>query len=222
MTSGKAKGSFGSPALKYIKQVGHELMLGRELMCDRETRPTSWGDFAELVVFDLLPLSYRNVSGVRYFHPTLPWSGSPDFIQVETVGDCKAPFNLEVFCDKIDALQTGIEKYREDFPEDYYQHISNAILLNENGLKITHLEAIVYVPFRSELEHIRSVAQHAEDRFKWICFASDDELPWIPDGGHYTNLNRFRFEIPNEDKIALHTRIVEAGKLLVSPKLITA
>jgi hypothetical protein len=216
MTKDKSGKGFGAPALKYIKQVNLELKLGRELTCDREARPTSWGDFMERHVFQLLPLAYRNVSGVRYFHSDFPhWSGSPDLIKAETVGDCKAPFNLEVFCDKIDALQGGIEKYRDEFPEDYYQHISNAILLNSNGLDITHFEAIIYVPFKSELAQLRTLAQHSEERFKWIAFASDNELPWIPDNGHYKNLNVMRFEVPVSDKDFLTNRVKRASDMLI-------
>lgn len=223
MTKGKAAGSFGAPALKYIKQVNHELTIGRALTCEREARPTSWGEFCQRRVFNILDLSYRNVSELRYFHPSVKrWSGIPDVIRFQTVGDIKAPYNLEVFCDKIDALELGIEAYREEFPEDFYQHISNGILLNENGLMITHFEAIIYVPFRSELDELRAIAQRSEDRFKWICFADDDELPWIPDGGYYSNLNRYELEIPEADKISLHNRVVEAGKMLITPKLTIA
>jgi len=223
MTNNKKGEAFGAPGLKYIKQVNLEIKLGRALTCEREARSTSWGDFCEIYVFNILDLSYRNVTDFRYFHPDVKaWSGKPDVIKAETVGDVKAPFNLEVFCDKIGALESGIHKYREEFPDDYYQHVSNAILLNANDLKVTHFEAIIYTPFRSELDDIRATAMKSEERFKWIAFANDDELPWVPDGGYYKNLNTYRFEIPQEDKIALHNRVVEAGKMLITPKLIPA
>jgi hypothetical protein len=216
MTKGKSAGSFGAPALKYIKQVNLEQKLGRPLTCERDARPTSWGEFCEGRVFNLLDLSYRNVTDTRFFHPSIKaWSGKPDVLRAEIVGDIKSPFNLEVFCDKIAALEAGIEVYREEFPEDYYQHISNAILLNANGFKVTHFEAIIYVPYLSEIEEIR---QHSDS---WMKFADDDELPWVPDGGYYKNLNTYCFEIPQDDKIALHNRVIEAGKMLVPGKTLT-
>jgi hypothetical protein len=219
MTKGKAAGSFGAPALKYIKQVNLEMKLGRALMCERDSRPTDWGDFCQHRVFNLLDLSYRNIDGVRYFHPDVKcWSGMPDTLRAESVGDIKSPYNLEVFCDKIEALEAGIEVYKAEFPEDYYQHISNAILLNANGIKVTHFEAIIYAPYRYEIDEIRKESEH---EYQWIKFANDDELPWIPDGGQYKNLNIYRFEVPISDKIALHERVVEAGKQLIEvPKRI--
>lgn len=219
MTNNKKGEAFGQPGLKYIKQVGLELKLGRALTCERDARPTSWGDFCEHRVFNLLDLSYRNVSDTRFFHLDVKhWSGKPDTLRAETVGDIKSPYNLEVFCDKIAALEAGIDIYRAEYPEDFYQHISNAILLNANGMEVTHFEAIIYAPYYSELEEIRSEA--ALD-CPWIKYAADDELPWIPDGGTYKNINIFRFQIPESDKIALHNRVVEASKMLVASKVLT-
>ena len=213
MTNGKSKGSFGAPALKYIKQVNLEIQLGRSLTCERDARPTSWGDFCEHRVFNLLDLGYRNVSDTRFFHPFINnWSGKPDTLKAETVGDIKAPYNLEVFCDKVAALEEGIDAYREEFPEDFYQHVSNSILLNANGMDVTHFEAIIYAPYRSEIEEIQ---REAGPEYQWIKFADISELPWIPDGGRYKNLNKFRFEIPEADKVALTDRVVMAGDMLI-------
>lgn len=129
-----------------------------------------------------------------------------------------APFSLEVFCDKIEALQ-NIEVYKKEYPEDFYQHISNAILLEANGTKITHFEAVIYCPYQSELESIRELARNWDDenqnQFAFVNWSGDNELPYLPnDCKAYKNLNIIRFEISEADKQALTERVIAAGLLL--------
>lgn len=230
MTKDKSGKGFGAPALKYIKQVNHEIKLGRAITTEQSSRPTTWGLAVQRYVFDMLHLSYVWMDGSRFFHPDVPrWSGSPDTLKETTVGDVKCPM-LENFCDKIAvlerALRTGdLTEYKTEYPEDYWQHISNSILLQKNGYPCDHFEAIIFCPYKSELEAIREMILQMDNNeaFKWIYYAHDNELPWLYDGGHYKNLNVFRFPIPAADKIALHERVVEAGKLLIEvPKMIAA
>lgn len=227
MTNNKKGEPFGVPALKYIKQVNYEIKLGREIGTEHESRTTTWGLAVQRHVFNILHMSYVWMDGQRFFHPELKrWSGSPDTLKGTTVGDVKCP-TLEVFCDKVELLQKccdaeDLTAYKEAYPEDYWQHISNAILLQGNGKPCKYFEAIIYCPYRSELEVIREMILMMDDNdaYKWICFAPDNQLPWIPDGGHYRNLNVFRFEIPAEEKITLHNRIKLGHEMINEPKLI--
>lgn len=230
MTNNTKREPFGVPGLKYIKQVNYEINLGREINCDRDSRPTSWGTVVEKRVFQILPMSYVYISEMRLFHPDFSrWSGAPDLIKNTTVGDCKCPYSLEVFCDKLKILQKACDtedltEYKDEYPEDYWQHISNAILLEKNGFPCDHFEAIIYCPYKSELEAIREMilAMDNNESFKWIYYASDNELPWIPDGGNYKNLNKFRFFVPESDKQALVERMKLAHEMIIEPKLIAA
>ena len=223
MTNDRSGKFFGAPGQKYIRQVNFERAMERPINPDRDSRPTTWGTFVETLVFDKLPLSYQLVSKKRLFHKAMPnvWSGAPDLIEIEseTVSDCKCPFSLEVFGSKLKALK-DLETYKDEFEEDYWQHISNAELLESNGIPIKNFEAVVYVPYKSELDSIRQAAQAytGEDayRFKWIQFAYDDELPWIPDGGNYKNLNIVRHPVSFLDKQALSARVVLASLSLES------
>lgn len=221
MGNSKKAGELSASAKKYIKQVNHERKLGRAINPERETRPTSWGKFIERRVFELLGLEYRLVSKDRLFHPEIDfWSGAPDLIKDETVADVKAPVSLEVFCDKIDALQS-IETYKEEFPIDYWQHVSNAVLLEKNGIPVKYFEAIIYVPFKSELEEIKEMARNYDgdqNSIAWINWATDDELPYLIEGGYYKNLNIIRFEVPKSDKLFLTERVLEAGNFLIQQK----
>jgi hypothetical protein len=217
MTKDKSGKDFGTQGKKYIKQVGYELKLGRAVDKETNAKATSWGEFIEGRVFDLLPLEYRLVSKERLFHPQIKhYSGAPDLVKICTGADVKCPFSLEVFCDKIEALKS-LQTYKEEFPEDYWQHISNSILLEANGIKITHFEAIIYVPYKSELAEIREMAfnyRGDQNKIAWINWANDEDLPFLVDGGYYKNLNIVRYEVPQEDKELLTERIKQACKLL--------
>lgn len=209
----KAKTDFSEKAQKYIKQVGYEIELGRPLNAERDSRPTSWGTFVEARAFNLLPIEYQLVSQQRLFHPEIStWSGAPDLIiDSEVVSDVKCPFSLEMFLDKVKALNESIETYKKEFPGDYWQLVSNAIL---TGAK--YAEAIIYVPYLSELQSIRIMAsEYDSPSTNWIKYAEDCELPYLVDGGKFENLNIFRFEVPQADKLFLTEKVKAASNLLV-------
>jgi hypothetical protein len=240
MCNGKAKGSLGKPALTYIAEKNLERRLGRPINSDTNAKPTSWGSLCEeYVLKKLLGTEYRLCSKQTLNHPTVKcWVGSPDaekFDDGKTVADVKAPKTLKSFCslvqpyydglrgmDWMNALRFGyinkmngqfIDKH-DDGDTFFYQIVSNACI---TGAK--YGEIIIYAPYKSELNAIRELA-HSYDgpnqnKFSWIAWASDDELPWLFDGGYYRNINVLRFEIPVDCKIALHQRVIEASEYLI-------
>jgi len=209
--------SFQKSGQTYIKQIGYERKLKKPLTEDTFSRPTSWGIFLEHRAFTMIPeLEYQLVSKTRYEHQEIKgWTGMPDLIKSKVVGDIKCPYSLESFCDKIAALQ-DIETYKEEFPEDYWQLISNACLLESNGVPVTHMEAVIYCPYYSELADIQLESTIYDDPnlVYWIANALASELPHLLDDCEYDNLNQFTFEIPQEDKDFLTTRVEQAIKLL--------
>lgn len=208
---------WGAPALKYIKQVQYEIDLGRAINREADSRPTSWGEIIERRVFDLLPLEYRLVSKERLIHPTIStWTGAPDLLKDNTVCDVKCAVSLEVFCDKMKALEDIEGKYKEEFPEDYWQLVGGSVLTDSE-----YAEAINYVPFLDEIPEIKEMVSNFDgnvNKVAWIAFVEDEYLPYLIKGKKYQNLNITRFRVPEEDKKLLTTRIVEASKLLVYPK----
>lgn len=199
MTKDK-KGGLGAPALKYIKQVGYEMNLGRSVSRDFSSVETSWGNFCERRAFKLVDTSYQDVTRQgRLFHDTIKhYSGVPDFLKgFDTVADCKCPFNMEKFCDKMKALE-DYGDFKKEFPEDFWQLVSNVVLLRANGLQIDHIEAINYVPYISELPEIRLDAE-GDKSMKWLEWTSDDGLPWLPDKGKLKNLNTHTFRVMERD-----------------------
>jgi hypothetical protein len=199
-TTGKGGKGLGAPALKYIKQVRQEGKLGRSIKNQVEAKQTSWGTFLESRVFKMVDTSYQHVAHQgRLVHPDHNrWTGIPDFLSgYDTVSDCKCPFNPEKFCDKMEALQ-DYGTFKKEFPEDFWQLVSNLVLLRANGLDINFIEAVNYMPYRSELDEIRMCA--GDDKsMRWLEYTPDEGLPWLPDGGHYKNLNIHRFQVMERD-----------------------
>jgi hypothetical protein len=212
--------NFGEKALTYIKQVKYEIRSELPIKKEFNAKPTNWGKFIERRVFDMIGKEYQLVSQDRLFHKELPyWSGATDSVKILTTVDIKCPWDRETFFDKLDALERGLEAYKAEYPEDYWQHVSNACLLESNGIPITHFEPIIYMPYESELEEIKeSVNQMDGDTtpYAFIFFGDKDELPYIKDNGYYKNLNIFNFEIPKADKDELLRLVKEAGKILLA------
>jgi hypothetical protein len=208
----------GPGALTYIAERNMERRLGRSLTQPSNARPLVWGNLLERRAFKLLDTSYVLVSQETIQHSRLKsWTGSPDGFNSDkgktAVIDIKCPITLKSFCQFVDAWKKGgiseIREAHEDGEKYYWQLVSNACLT-----KCKFAELIIYMPYKSELDAIRHMAEGVPDCY-WIMSSQDDELPWLPDGGHYKNLNVMRFEIPVEDKKLLGHYVSEASKMLV-------
>jgi hypothetical protein len=214
--------SFGAPALTYIEETNMERLLGRSLTTEVDARATSWGKLLECHVFELLGLEYTLSSTETSVHPTIPyWAGSRDGSKINTTADIKAPLTLKSFCQLVQPLYEGLtgmdamNRIREDHKDGekfYWQVVSNSIIHDDQ-----YGELIVYMPYYSELDTIRILARHHEQagKFKWIDYASDDELPYLIEGGYYKNLNIINFEVPAADKKLLTDCVVRAGEMLL-------
>ncbi len=227
----KSGKGFGVPALTYIAEKNMARRLGRSLTSETNSRPTTWGKLLEPFAFSKLGFDYDLVSTETITHPDYPfWVGSPDVTKFEligsdfheqrSVGDIKCPMTLKSFCQLVDPVKseyTGkeieqIQAIRDGHPSGeayYWQLVSNAILTNSD-----YAELIVYVPFRSDIPEIRLAAMD-DPKFKWVEYADDWELPFLIEGGHYSDLNIIHFEVPQSDKDYLTDCVERAGKLLI-------
>lgn len=234
--------SFGAPAFTYIEETNMERKLQRSISDETSARPLIWGKLIEARAFELLGLEYSLCSTDTLPHPTINfWSGSPDGKKVDTVLDIKCPITLKSFCQLVDPLYCGLEgieamnairngfidnrglthSAHKDAEKYYWQLVSNAII---TGSK--YAELIVYIPYQSELEDIRLMAQNVEgsqaSKHYWIAMAEQDELPYIHDNGYYKNINIIRFEVPESDKEALTKNVEKAGEMLFNPDTLIA
>jgi len=210
-------GNQSKATLTYIEDVAIEKRLGRPLNSTSSARPLIWGNTLEARVAKMIDLEYEYCSDKTIAHPTIPtWVGTPDFLNEITVADAKCPYTVKSFAKLSDiCLASDLNALKTEFPEYYWQLVSNAILAHKN-----RAELIVYCPYLSELEAIKewiSEADDFEDQNKnaWIYFAKNEALPYILDGGYYKNINRFSFDVPEEDKIRLTNAVLVSSSLII-------
>lgn len=223
---------FGKPALTYIRQKQYERKLGRSIHNMSMGRPTSWGKIGELRAFDLLGTAYSLNSDETLPHPSIEClCGSPDGFKYgaeKTIIDIKSPFTLASFCELVEPIYSGLKgieamnwiRDNHDSGEAYYwQLVSNAMITGS-----THAELVIYCPYQRELDEIRKIASDAPPEqsaeYYWLNFASDHELPYLIEGGHYSNVNIIRFEVPEADKKMLEQALSMAEKILAPSILI--
>mgnify|MGYP006320321397 FL=1 len=227
-TNGKAKDSFGAPFYTYVEECNMERRLKRSISCEENAKPLSWGKICERYVCDnpqILGLEYSvNLSDTTR-HPTIDWwLGSEEVLKEDTVGDIKSPKTLKSFCQLVDCVYVkkleGMDamNYIRDNHKDgekYYQQIvSNAIIHDKK-----FGELIVFVPYKSELPELKKLAlvldaESGVYQYSWVANANDSELTYLNDIGVYKNKTVIRFEIPQEDKTFLTSRVLSASELL--------
>lgn len=218
--SGRAKDAvFSAAGLTYIQEKKWEQKLGRQLSNETSSKPTSWGNLMELYVWELkMGISdYLFEHKTRYSHAEISnWTGCPDLVGEDKVADIKCPFTLKGFCELADC-STG-EDLKESKPEYYWQLVSNAILTDK-----AKAELIFFAPYKSELNDIRTFVDTTDvlfrngldqNKFSWMNWAGDSDLPYLLDECQYSNLNVLSFDIPESDKEFLTERVKQAVELL--------
>lgn len=225
-TNGKAKDTFGKPALTYIKQKKWERNLGRSIDNETFSRPLSWGKLCEIFVLQHMGLiECTPLMDEPKQHPTIEyWAGSPDAINndLDAVVELKCPQTLASFCGLVEPIMNGLSgieaiNYIRDNHNDgekyYWQIVSNAIITGKSKG-----ELIIFCPYQSQLDELRMLAQNMPSdvlsHYYWIANSMDNELPYLLDGGKYQNLNRIIFDVPADDIAFLTDRVLKAGELL--------
>lgn len=220
----------GQSFYTYVEERNEERRMQRPLDTEVNTRPLSWGKIAEKKGFQNLTTEYQLTSDVTIVHPDFDcYAGSPDAFKYDegkTVGELKSPMTLTSFSTLVKPIYklglTGImamEWLRQNHPDGekyFWQIVSNAILSDSE-----HGELIIFVPYKSELQDIKDMASPSMlsmeemKHYYWIYSANDDELPWLPDGGYYRNINTIRFRVSESDKKFLLERVKMGQKLLI-------
>lgn len=213
MTNGRGRDAWSKVALTYIEEVGMERELGRSLNSNETSRPTSWGSVIEGYVAGMLDnLEWSYQPDTTLTHKDISeWKGTPDLVGAGKVADIKCPYTLKSFVKLARICKSGnAEKLLDEFPEYYWQLVSNAIL---TGSHIAEL--IVFCPQERELDQIREYISNLDDtnlqtESQWIAFSSDDRLPWIPAESQLKSLNSLVFKVNEEDKEKLTNRVKKA------------
>jgi len=91
----------------------------------------------------------------------------------------------------------------------YWQLVSNACIL---GAK--YAELIVFMPYFEEIEEIKEYNRSLENPYFAIEYAKENELPFLYKESGIDNINIIRFEVKEEDKIFLTSRVKSAIELI--------
>jgi hypothetical protein len=199
--------NLGAPFKTYVEEKEMEHKLGRSITTENNARSTAWGTLVEEQAFSKMDLKYSLVSKERFYHKEFKkyWSGMPDILTDDIVGDIKCPYTLKSFC-KLVKNMGSVETFKENHSDYYWQLVSNAILCGKDEAML-----IVYVPFKEDLEDIKELArtkgEELDNRFAFINWATDEDLPYLIKGNHYNDINTLTFKIPQEDKDMLTDRV---------------
>lgn len=215
------KGEVTAAFYTYVQEKMFERSLGRSLEMGAYSQSMAWGSFLEKRVNDNLPNEYIMVHKQTNVHPIHKfWTGSPDFDcpALDKIAELKC-FEPKNFASYVTALLSeDLDKIKKEHPKEYWQIVSNATIKG-----YSKGEAIAYMPYKSEMEQIRELAQDPEYlsqidiepwQVRFITEKEDSQLAVLPDDSKFKNLNIFEFEIPVEDKIFLTKRIIDANNLI--------
>ena len=226
----------GSSYHTYIKEKKRENRLKRAIENRVYTYPIIWGIILEMYIFEeKLDTSFSDMNNVgRCSHPDIPeWTGIPDTFRRNdlVVGDIKNPSSMTAFCDLVDCLENGVEYFKDNKPDYYWQLVSNAILTG-----VDKAELIFFVPKLNELKKIYDFINEKVDQnnipsdmdvFQYEYILNEinaylefnklpKKIPYLPDDTEYKDFNTFTFDVPEEDKIFLTERVKMAVKELKS------
>lgn len=205
----------------YANKKYGEICLGRSFDLGKGSKSTAWGDLMEMYLFEehqqfKTELAYSLKSKTTYIHQVYKyWAGSPDIIvhnDIKRVAEVKC-YEPENFVKYANALMANdVQILRDRFPDEYWQIVSNACIMESIMNEEVHGEALLFMPFEKDIETIREWIETTDlpselHRFRYIAEGSMYELPYVPEGSIYKDLISFKFDIPKEDKLFLEMRV---------------
>jgi hypothetical protein len=216
----------GSSFNTYVKEKKRESKLKRSISNSVNTRPIIWGKIFELYIFaKKLDTSFEDMNRiVRLTHiDHKEWTGIPDTFRRKdlVVGDIKSPSSLTKFCDLVESIESGLESFKSNHPDYYWQLVSSAILTG-----VDKAELIFVVPYLSELKDIKEFVGLLKEedlpkdlnlfQIEWISLEITSylefdvkplQIPYLPNDSEYKDFNNFIFDVPSEDKEFLTERV---------------
>lgn len=213
MSEGRTKGEPGAQFYSYLEEKRFERQLGRCLFSEHNAREAAWGQALEGFVYEkYLSTEYWLQSKKTIVHESKLFAGSPDVDDVK-VGDIKCPWTLLQFMRlRENCLNGGVENFKKEHPDHFWQLVSNSILTKRDIAEI-----IGFCPKRSQLgdvDTVGTVRYHVDNiddenpfKYKFIIDCQDKELPFIPDESPVDPIVRFEFEVKEEWKDQLITRV---------------
>jgi len=217
---------FGAPALTYIEEKRAERSIGRSVDLGAVSQSLTWGKIAEYYCDKFHLLGYELISDQTIVHPKYKfWSGSPDAKKEQTAVEIKSyePKKFYLYTQSLLKLKEGLitlDNFKSDFKEEYWQVVSNAILLNK-----PKAELIAFMPSEKQLIQMREEIETTNVLEKlgiepwqgrFIIEKEIYNLPFIPEGIEYPNFVNYEFVVPADDIIFLTKCVLDAEKLLTN------
>jgi hypothetical protein len=211
--SGRAKDvEFSAKGIKYIQEKVFESRFETTLDTAPYNEAMAWGNLMEQYVYELIGFEYRLASKDTLVHPEYDfWSGTPDCIYGrndvdEGISEIKC-YGKKKFAMYVDCMEKGdVELFKKEFPQEYWQIVSNACIMD-----LPRGEALAFMPYRSQYEEIKEIAENMEGsdiwKYRFIIEKNINDLNFLPDDGYYDSINKFEFKIPRVDKMLLTSRI---------------
>ena len=193
VSNGKRPDGAGASFTSYVREKAIESITGQPYSSGGSWQ-TEWGNYWESIAFDHMIDDMDHVlqSSKRYFHENLPWSGAPDTVGMDAVGDIKSPASYNGFFE-LTKCKTGadLKKFNADY---YWQLVSNSVLVGFDKAVL-----FVFMPTPKLLD------QHIplfDGKLKFT-----DSYPSLPKKNTY----RLTFNIPKNDKKLLIKRVTMAA-----------
>jgi len=217
-------GGFDSKGENYIQEKIYERRMKSTLDGDAYSQPMAWGNIMEMYLYSILGTEYEMTSKATTLHPDYGefWSGSPDMLikefgLVKVVSEIKC-YGKKGFAAYVDCIHEAQAKedvgiFRDKYPKEYWQIVSNCCIQGA-----PEGEVMAFMPYVSQFPEIKEIVENLEDadiwKYRFIVEKPISALPFLPDDGYYDNINTYRFEVPEADKVLLTKRIIEANKIL--------
>lgn len=159
-------GGFSAGVLTYIEEKNMERKFMLSLTQEVYTKPMAWGKICAMYVHEKrMGIEYQSVGDRTLPHPTIDfWKGSPDFKNPskKIIAECKA-YERKNFAHYACAILTNnTEVLKRDCPEEYWQMVSNAIILDYD-----YIQPILFMPYLSELPDLALFAANLDDSEQW-------------------------------------------------------
>lgn len=213
-------GNPSSAFFTYCEEVKYQRAMERSTETRVLTKPMKWGSLFELVLFDYESLDIQLSHKETIVHKDHSfWSGTPDFYQgnIKTI-EVKCPQPKRFAKLSLSLISQNTETIKAQDKESYWQVVSNSILLGT-----PRAEIICYMPYKSEVEKI--VQLHNDTNFleerglnpeDYYFLQQDDieTMAYLPDDSGFKNINRFEFDVPQEDIDFLTDRVLLAEETI--------
>lgn len=130
LQNGKSKDSvFSKTGLTYIKDKASEILTGE--YTDFSNQATEWGNEYESYAKKWFEKIHKtSVTDCGFYAYNEYFGGSPDGLVDGGIIEIKCPFKTSNFIDLSLICREGVEAFKSEYPEYYYQIQSNMIVTN--------------------------------------------------------------------------------------------